>query len=224
MTESDKKHPNDEFTAPNCVHPGIGCPSGFTLLELSLVLVVVALLMGTVLRGERIVDEGRVHRMALDQAAVALAIRSYVQLYHFYPGDDPRASQRWPGAVDGNGDGLIQSPQDGRQPYKNEERQVWIHLQLAHLPVPGTIDQSTTHPTRDGNVHLVHHAVGLPGLALCIDDVAPLQAASFDSRYDDGKGDDGRIRHPGFKPGDNGTIPSRPWPTEGEGVTICTAL
>ncbi|MBF0605763.1 MAG: type II secretion system protein [Nitrospirae bacterium] len=188
--------------------------AGFSLLELSLVLIIITLLMGTVLRGENLMDEGRLHRLALDQAAVATAVQSYVRLYHFFPGDDPKARERWPGAINGDGDGriLLLSP---------EETQAWNHLILSHLFVPKSISNGYPQHILGGNFRLIHHAARLPGVTLCMEDLLSLQAMAFDNRHDDGDGREGRIRNPGPSLNTNDTAP---WPIEGERVTICVAL
>ncbi|HIJ85462.1 MAG: hypothetical protein HW380_3427 [Magnetococcales bacterium] len=198
------------------MQPGLGADGadGFTLIELSVVLIIVALLLGTVLRAEKVVDESRIQRMALDQAAIASAVGGYVRLYHFFPGDDPQAKQRWPEAMDGNGDGSIQFA-------TGEERQAWTHLRLARLLSPTSIPQGRSLQDLGTDVRLVQHAAGLPGMALCMANIPPLQAAGFDLRFDDGEGRHGRIRHLGK---DDADPLLQPWPVEGAGVTVCTAL
>ncbi|MBF0401523.1 MAG: prepilin-type N-terminal cleavage/methylation domain-containing protein, partial [Magnetococcales bacterium] len=81
--------------------------AGFTLLELSIVLLVVGLLLGGVLKGQQVVEAARIKRMAVEGVLVGEAMRSYRRLYHAWPGDDPRAAERWPGAGVGNGNGVV---------------------------------------------------------------------------------------------------------------------
>ncbi|MEO5329936.1 MAG: type II secretion system GspH family protein [Magnetococcus sp. THC-1_WYH] len=182
---------------------------GFTLLELSMVLVIIAIMMGAVLRSDKVVDEGRMQRMALDYAAVASAVQAYVQWYHFFPGDDPKAQERWPEVVNGNGDGVIDAE-------SSEERQAWLHLVSAHLLLSGAM-------TENSRMHLWHHVAGLSGIALCVEDVLPLLASGFDHHLDDGDGRAGRIRRLDLSSG--GHRDARlPWPVEGEGVTVCSSL
>ncbi|MBF0109084.1 MAG: hypothetical protein HQL76_07915 [Magnetococcales bacterium] len=186
-------------------------------MELSLVLIIITLLLGTVLRGESLVEESRLHRLALDQAAIATAVRSYARLYHFIPGDDPKAHERWPEAENGNGDGRISDR-------SSEETQVWRHLRLAHLFIPKVVNQGIAQHILGGDYHLIHQPARLPDLALCMDQLLPEQAASYDSRHDDGDGREGNIRNPGPIQDDNDS-PPRPWPpAEGGRVRMCVGL
>ncbi|MBF0603380.1 MAG: type II secretion system protein [Nitrospirae bacterium] len=181
---------------------------GFTLIELSLVLIIIAIMMGTVLRSDKVVDEGRIQRMALDQAAVISAVQAYVQWYHFLPGDDPKAQERWPEAINGNGDGVIDSA-------SFEEQQAWFHLVSAHL-------LSSASMIKNPKIHLWHHVAGLSGVSLCIEDVPPLLASGLDRHLDDGDGRGGGIRRLDISSDGNRNTGS-PWPIQGEGVTVCSA-
>ncbi|MBF0138851.1 MAG: prepilin-type N-terminal cleavage/methylation domain-containing protein [Magnetococcales bacterium] len=191
--------------------------AGFTLLELSVVLIIVTLLLGSVLRGEKILDDTRVQRMGLDQAAIGSAIRVYVEQYHFLPGDDPRASSRWPGAVDGNGDGWL-------DPQSMEAQHAWAHLRLARLFQAPLSPQGLPQHAGGGAVRLVPDAVGQPGLSVCMDDVSSLEAAALDRRFDDGDAAMGRVRRWVVTTDETASVSRTTWPVTGESVTVCIAL
>lgn len=196
--------------------PSCSSAAGFTLLELSVVLIIVTLLLGSVLRSEKVLDDTRVQRMGLDQAAIGSAIRAYVELYHFLPGDDPKASSRWPGAVDGNGDGWL-------DPQSMEAEQAWVHLRHARLFLAPLSPQGQPQHAGGGMMRLVSDAVGFPGLSLCMDEVSPSEAVAFDLRFDDGDAATGRVRR-WVMDAEKTTPFSQTWLVTGGDVTVCVAL
>ncbi|MEO5354045.1 MAG: prepilin-type N-terminal cleavage/methylation domain-containing protein [Magnetococcus sp. XQGC-1] len=168
--------------------------AGFSLVELAIVMVVISLLFGSVFKGERVVDEARIQRMAVDFAAVAAAIRTYGELYHALPGDDPVAAARWPGARSGDGDGLISGRWFPADAENEETSQVWQHLRQAGL-YPLSPKQGAVLPQSrvGGRMGLFQGGGGL-ALAICTEDVLGWYAARYDAQFDDGDGRTGRVR------------------------------
>ncbi len=107
--------------------------SGFTLVEIAIVLVIVGLLLGGVLKGQELITSGKAKALYADKNAFQTAYNIYNDRYRAIAGDDGAASTRFSGqacgvagagasAVNGglgagcsNGDGagtLVASPQN----------------------------------------------------------------------------------------------------------------
>ncbi|MBV2234391.1 MAG: prepilin-type N-terminal cleavage/methylation domain-containing protein, partial [Sterolibacterium sp.] len=62
--------------------------SGFTLVEIAIVLVIIGLLLGGVLKGQEMVENSRVKNAINEMNGVAAAYNSYLDRYRRLPGDD----------------------------------------------------------------------------------------------------------------------------------------
>ncbi|MEO5362196.1 MAG: prepilin-type N-terminal cleavage/methylation domain-containing protein [Magnetococcus sp. DMHC-8] len=167
--------------------------AGFTLLELAIVLLVIGLLLGGVLQGRQVVEAARSKRLALETAIVGDALRTYRSLYAAWPGDDPRAGERWPGAVAGNGNGMI----DGHwwpERANEESSLVWSHLRHARLIAGEGSDTTPPRHPLGGRIGVGQRPLGLPGPAICLEEIPTQLAAGYDRQFDDGSWNTGRIR------------------------------
>src|SRR5262245_57820242 len=84
--------------------------SGFTLVELSVVLVVIGLIIGSVVLGTGIMQNAKVTATANALQSIQSAVSTYNQNYNALPGDDSSAVAHFPTngpAVSGGGDGKI---------------------------------------------------------------------------------------------------------------------
>lgn len=81
---------------------------GFTLIEISIVLIIIGLLLGGVLKGQEMINDAKIRNIEQDMAGIAAAIHTYQDRYKALPGDDKRAAGRWAAASDGDGDGLLE--------------------------------------------------------------------------------------------------------------------
>ncbi len=82
--------------------------SGFTLVEIAIVLVIIGLLLGAVLKGQELVTNAKVKAVINEAKAYGAALYAYQDRYGYYPGDDPKQQDRWTGLnSNGDGDGTI---------------------------------------------------------------------------------------------------------------------
>jgi prepilin-type N-terminal cleavage/methylation domain-containing protein len=101
--------------------------SGFSLIELALVLIVIGILTGAIFKGQDILEAAK-YRAVLNEIE---RIRTAVSLYHDtfgqWPGNDSEAKMRFGNSVEnGQGNGIFSA---------GEKTQFWIHLaKAAHLP------------------------------------------------------------------------------------------
>ena len=97
--------------------------SAFSLIELSVVLVIVGVLMGAIFKGQDLLDVAKVRSVVHDLQHIKVAIHNYQDTYGSLPGDDPNAEARFGSGIGkGNGNGLIDL---------GESANVWVHLNKA---------------------------------------------------------------------------------------------
>lgn len=78
--------------------------AGVTLVELSIVLVILALIIGAVVGGRALIDSSKERAFISEVQSYISAVESFRGKYEYLPGDLPNATDYW-GAVD-SGDGL----------------------------------------------------------------------------------------------------------------------
>lgn len=64
---------------------------GFTLIEVAIVLVIVGLLLGSVLKGQELINASRVRNIATTLDSIKIAYLGFQDRYRAYPGDVPDA-------------------------------------------------------------------------------------------------------------------------------------
>ena len=77
--------------------------SGFTLIEIAIVLVIIGLLLGGVLKGQELITSARVRNIADQNSGVQAAYYGFIDRYRQVPGDWPvvNAVQAIPGVTTG---------------------------------------------------------------------------------------------------------------------------
>lgn len=125
----------------------------FTLIEMSIVLVIIALLIGGVFAGQSLIRASELRAFTTQYQGIKTALDSFKDKYGWIPGDMPDATNYWPAAAagaacittasmtatcNGNGDKLITDPGIGGQ-VSNELWRFWQHLALAGF-IQGSYD------------------------------------------------------------------------------------
>ena len=118
--------------------------AGFTLLELSIVLLIIGVLTGGIILGRSLVVNARLQTIVTDQDSYATAVVNFKQAYQSLPGDFADATSRWgtdnngcpagggtSGTCNGNGDGKISNINAASQ--ANESFLFWQHLNKASM-------------------------------------------------------------------------------------------
>ena len=65
--------------------------SGFTLVEIAVVLVLIGLLLGGVLKGQQLISSARVRNMADQNSGIQAAYYGFIDRFRQVPGDMPAA-------------------------------------------------------------------------------------------------------------------------------------
>ncbi|PIR34018.1 MAG: hypothetical protein COV36_01660 [Alphaproteobacteria bacterium CG11_big_fil_rev_8_21_14_0_20_44_7] len=65
--------------------------TGFTLVELSIVLVIIGLLIGGILVAQSLIDSAKVNKFIRDVQQYEIAAKSFKEVYRYWPGDVPNA-------------------------------------------------------------------------------------------------------------------------------------
>jgi prepilin-type N-terminal cleavage/methylation domain-containing protein len=80
--------------------------TGFTLVEIAIVLVIIGLLLGGILKGQEMIIQAKVKNSLTDFSGVSAAFYGYQDRYRAIPGDDAGAG-RWAGAIAGDGNRIL---------------------------------------------------------------------------------------------------------------------
>ncbi len=100
---------------------------GFTLIELSIVVIIIGLLVGGVLVGKDLLEAATLRKVAADFAEYKLAANTFKIKYNCLPGDCANATQFFPTALgNGNGNGIMDI-------VNTERSYFWQHLSLSGL-------------------------------------------------------------------------------------------
>lgn len=103
--------------------------SGFTLVEIAIVLVIIGLLLGGILKGQELITSARVRNLADQNSGIQAAYYGFIDRYRAIPGDMPANNAinaiGVAGLLGGNGNGQLD------QGSLDEALDVWHHLSNA---------------------------------------------------------------------------------------------
>lgn len=158
--------------------------SGFTLIEIAIVLVIIGLLLGGVLKGQEMMTNAKIKRVANDFNGISAAAFSYLDRYSFLPGDDSNANARWNAPlVSGGGNGIINGA---------EQPDVWEHLRASGL-ISGS-GQADPINSFGGRIRVQNNGATLQGTVICMRNIPGKAAEILDRQIDDGVGNTGEFR------------------------------
>jgi prepilin-type N-terminal cleavage/methylation domain-containing protein len=80
---------------------------GFTLVEMSIVLVIIGLIIGGILKGQEVIASARQKAIINQVNAVRAATNTYFDRYRALPGDDPQGDSVDANVTPGNGNGVV---------------------------------------------------------------------------------------------------------------------
>jgi len=177
--------------------------AGFTLVELSIVLVIIGLIIGGVLSGQQIMQNARITNVVNAVQAYQAQFQSYAQNYGTIPGDDAGAVTRFPnapGVANGDGSGILNAGQAFDSVTDTDEtRLVWADLRAAGLVKnqANNTDYTTQPANPFGGIYGFQNgafANVFTTTVFCMNDVPALAAQAIDARLDDGTSNSGNIQ------------------------------
>ena len=122
--------------------------SAFTLVELSIVLLIIGLIIGGITTGASLIKQAQIRSVINDFDKVTTALNTFKLQYQYYPGDFNNAYSIWTtgncssaAACNGNGNGNIDFSSPGAN--NDEGYLLWEHLSLANI-VPGKFGATAT--------------------------------------------------------------------------------
>jgi prepilin-type N-terminal cleavage/methylation domain-containing protein len=180
--------------------------TGFTLVEISIVLVIIGLLLGGVLKGQELINSAKVKNLAQDFRTVPMYIYAYQDKFRALPGDDSRAgSHVCPTTNDcnpGNSDGTIGGKWDDQLADATEAFHFWQHIRLANL-ASGPTDTADANflplNSEGGRIGIQSGGAAAPlsvpgSYAMCSAGILGKYLRQLDSMIDDGDPETGTLR------------------------------
>ncbi len=173
--------------------------TGFTLIELAIVLVIIGLLLGGVLRGQELINSARVKSLTRDFQNAQVFLYTYQDRFQAVPGDDNRAVAHVGGTLaTTNGptaNGQIGGEWDSTT-QTDESYLFWEHVRLAGIaPGSTTLGAAEYLPvntsgarmgiqTLNGITEITSFTNG--SFVICSDGILGRDALQIDTTLDDG--------------------------------------
>ena len=181
--------------------------SGFTLIELAIVLVIIGLLLGGVLKGQELINSAKVKSLANDFRNIEVQLYSYQDKYKALPGDDPAAVQHLGASAAQSatlaGNGQIGGAWDS-ETATDESVIFWQHVRLAGLATGSTtltnLAAFAPRNSEGGKIGIqggttFTKITGMGGnFVICSDSINGKLATQIDTLLDDGETSTGSVR------------------------------
>jgi prepilin-type N-terminal cleavage/methylation domain-containing protein len=183
--------------------------SGFTLIELAIVLVIIGLLLGGVLKGQELINSAKAKNIASDLKNVQVFIYGYQDKFKAIPGDDANAATHINGAtVATTPSGTLNNAQINgawnSTTASDESYLFWQHVRLAGFATGPTLLTDASYLPRNADSGRLGvqsltsdfgTIAGMTGLYVaCSENIAGRLAKVIDTNLDDGNTATGSVR------------------------------
>lgn len=161
--------------------------SGFTLIEIAIVLVIIGLLLGGVLKGQEMIENSRIKSIVSDMRGVSTAFNGYFDRYHALPGDETAATvaaRGWGALGGGNADGALTIAVGDTFVNANAEHAaMWQHLRAAGFLSGNPLTVGVAGLPRSSIGSLIGATItpyALQGPSVCVAGLSHKQASGVD--------------------------------------------
>jgi prepilin-type N-terminal cleavage/methylation domain-containing protein len=182
--------------------------SGFTLIELAIVLVIIGLLLGGVLKGQELINSAKAKSIASDLRNIQVFIYGYQDKFRAIPGDDANVATHINGGTAAGtpaatlNNSQINGAWDSATP-TDESFLFWQHVRLAGFATGPTNIADAAYLPRNADSGRVgvqsitgfNEINGMTGLyVVCSENIAGRLVKQIDVSLDDGATNDGSLR------------------------------
>jgi prepilin-type N-terminal cleavage/methylation domain-containing protein len=197
--------------------------SGFTLVEIAIVLVIVGLLLGGVLKGQELIASAKVKNIISDFNGISVMVYGYQDKFRAFPGDQNQlqlnnafgatpinnTAPATPGPTAGLNNGRLDGNWNSASvPAASETELFWQHVRLANLASGATAanDPNYYPRTADGGLIGIESGLDAAGAAtpfiagmtgaffVCANNIQGRYAKQIDINLDDGNTAAGSVR------------------------------
>lgn len=180
--------------------------SGFTLVEIAMVLIVITLIIGGVLKGAEMIRNAKMKKFGMQHEALNVAVLSFRDRYGFSPGDLPNADEifdAYNGHPEVNGDGDYRIgydtgwDMDPTTPWtagEQENLKFWAHLRASGIIAGDPFDGTPLIHVWGGPIGIQDGSLGIPTHVLVYQNVPGFEAELIDNMFDTGDSTTGDMR------------------------------
>nr|WP_314859176.1 prepilin-type N-terminal cleavage/methylation domain-containing protein [uncultured Undibacterium sp.] len=171
--------------------------SGFTLIEIAIVLVIIGLLLGGVLKGQELIENSRIKSVVTDMRGVSTAFTGYFDRYRALPGDETlvtATARGWTVTVGGDGNGVLALPAANTFAAAGpvaEHLAMWQALRASGFftgaPNATTLN-AVPRAATGGSIGAAAGPYGLQGPSVCVSALTHKQALGVDTIIDGAAG------------------------------------
>jgi prepilin-type N-terminal cleavage/methylation domain-containing protein len=175
-------------------HRRLARQSGFTLVEIAIVLVIIGLLLGGVLKGQELIENSRIKSIVNDMKAIQAAYNGYMDRYKSLPGDEAAATMNargWLGTAGAGvaGNGVLAITVGQTFTNGGDQAAFWRALRGSGLisgdpNAPATVAGLPTHGGGGVLGVTAGPAYGSSGPLICASGLTTKQAAGVDGLID----------------------------------------
>lgn len=205
--------------------------SGFTLVEIAIVLVIIGLLLGGVLKGQELINSAKVKNMATDFRNIPVFVYGYQDKFKRLPGDDSAATTNVGAHANGDGNGVIDGLWNSTT-NTDESVLFWEDVRRANLASGSTDFSTNTAAAANVPVNAEGGRIGLSGVMpiknmnggsyyVCSDGIDGKFAHQLDLTIDDGVSNAGSMQAIKQSTGADGTNVADATYVDGTRYTVC---
>ncbi len=168
---------------------------GFTLIELSIVLIIVSLIAAGIVGGRSLILAAEVRGISSDISKYTAAIYMFREQYDHFPGDFPFAQDYWPDGytpgyhtTNGDGNGIVNDGDEHFAAFQHMWSAELIdteHTRTSYQDAarkPGSVIFQYTNQFKQGNGLFIAHIAPITALGI----VTPAELHGIDKKIDDG--------------------------------------